>query len=580
VNPITFLTTLFSNIPPFVVIYMMLQTKGQENAGFETANELLRWFSDPKRIPYFIGIRVARALLSPFFYMAAALFWKKVVIGPVRPGPRRHWNPSNSHAYQWELVRHTLAATLFSRKRLQNVADLVGRHYENVSIMYRLLGAKVGKRVFWSGQLPICSGEFDLLEVGDDVVFGSRSSIFLTTLDACEKVILCAGSNVADNCVVLPGSIIGKNAVLGSNSVCPEGWYLPERSVWLGSSGGYPSCLERGVVPVLNSHVSDRTTTTTDPSSQWNGPYRSVDVTPEMIQLQGEESTLRPLESTIRPFGRAFYQRKTNYFIWPLWMMVIFSFVVKAGIATFHSLPFLGAIHGTAMILYGFSRDTRTYDEFYRSYEIYMVILVLFIGTNLIRVILWLCIELMAKWMLMGRRREGRYNYDTSSYAQRWEIYQLICKIRKFSRLNFLDFFSGTPYMVQYFRWNGGTIGNDVCLYPAGADPFMPEPDLVRIGHRCVLDCAALVCHLNTRGNFELKSICIEDDCTLRARSRTQQGVMMETGSQLLEKSLALTGEVLEAHTVWQGCPASPWYRQQQSQPQPQGPSYSSLSAA
>jgi hypothetical protein len=135
----------------------------------------------------------------------------------------------------------------------------------------------------------------------------------------------------------------------------------------------------------------------------------------------------------------------------------------------------------------------------------------------------------------------------------------LICKIRKFSRLNFLDFFSGTPFMVTYFRWNGGTIGTDCCLYPSGADPFMPEPDLVALGNRCVVDCAALVCHLNTRGNFELKKITIEQDCTLRSRARAQQAVYMEEGSQLLEKSLAMTGEIIEANSVWQGCPASWW---------------------
>ena len=41
INPITFLTMLFEQIPPFLVIYFMLQTKGAENAGFQTANELM-----------------------------------------------------------------------------------------------------------------------------------------------------------------------------------------------------------------------------------------------------------------------------------------------------------------------------------------------------------------------------------------------------------------------------------------------------------------------------------------------------------------------------------------------------------
>jgi acetyltransferase-like isoleucine patch superfamily enzyme len=529
VGPITFLVNAFGQIPPFFVLYLMLRYKGENNDGFETLNDLMRWLCDPHRIPYYIGIRIARALLSPFFYMAAAIFVKKSLVGKFKAGIR-------DTSDQWQLVRHTLAATLFSRKKIQNITDLVGRHYECVSILYRMLGAKVGSRVFWPGQLPSCSGEFDLLEIGDDVVFGSRSSIFFTTTDSCEKVILCAGSNVADNCVVLPGSIIGKSAVLGSNSVCPEGWYLPERSIWLGSSGGEPTCLEKGVDVDLT------------------GPTMASEVKKEMLQFKGDESTLRP-------FGRAFYLKQAPYYIFPLEVIVAICFSIKALITAFHSLPLLGAIHASCAVLYGWSYSERTYDETYQPYEIYFVVIFMFLWTNLFRIFIWVVVELTAKWTLIGKREEGRYNYDTSSYAQRWEIYQLICKVRKFSRLNFLDFFSGTPFMAMYFRWNGGTIGKDCCLYPAGADPFMPEPDLVLLGDRCVVDCASLVCHLNTRGNFELVKIVIESDCTLRARSRAQQAVFMEEGSQLLEKSLAMTGEVIEANSVWQGSPASWWFQ-------------------
>jgi carbonic anhydrase/acetyltransferase-like protein (isoleucine patch superfamily) len=92
----------------------------------------------------------------------------------------------------------------------------------------------------------------------------------------------------------------------------------------------------------------------------------------------------------------------------------------------------------------------------------------------------------------------------------------------------------------------------------------MPEPDLVTMGDRCVVDCASIVCHLNTRGNFELARITLENECTLRTRSRLQQGCYMEHGSQLLEKSLAMTGEVIEANSVWQGGPASWWFQYSQ----------------
>lgn len=139
VGPITFLVNAFGQIPPLIVLFLMLQYKGTHDRYFSTLSDLIAWLCDPHRIRYYIGIRVARSLFSPFFYMAAAVFVKKTVIGKFKAGPRDTWD-------HWQLLRHTLAATLFSRKKIQNVTDLVGRHYELVSALYRLLGAKVGKR--------------------------------------------------------------------------------------------------------------------------------------------------------------------------------------------------------------------------------------------------------------------------------------------------------------------------------------------------------------------------------------------------------------------------------------------------
>jgi acetyltransferase-like isoleucine patch superfamily enzyme len=119
------------------------------------------------------------------------------------------------------------------------------------------------------------------------------------------------------------------------------------------------------------------------------------------------------------------------------------------------------------------------------------------------------------------------------------------------------DYLTGTPFIVSYFRALGSKIGKNCCLYPAGADPFMSEPDLVTIGNGVVVDMASIVCHLNTKGNFELVKIKVDDHATLRTRSRIQQGVHVEAGAMILEKSLALTGEVIENDSVWQGSPAS-----------------------
>ena len=275
-------------------------------------------------------------------------------------------------------------------------------------------------------------------------------------------------------------------------------------------------------------------------------------------EVRTEQLVMEGDASTISPFGKAFYHGQATYRVLPLSFIIAFTFLAKVLIAIVHSFPLLASLHGAACILYGLPISQRDYKAyFYTPHVVFWALLGVFFWAHLIRVGMWLSLELCAKWTLMGRRHEGRYNYDTSDYAQRWELYQILGKVRKVGRLNLMDFISGTPYMSTFFRLLGGEIGNDCCLYPAGGDPYMPEPDLVKMGDRCVVDCASIVCHLNTRGNFELKKIVMEDNTTLRTRARLQQGVHMERGSMLLEKSLAMTGEVIEADSVWQGSPAS-----------------------
>lgn len=526
-GPIVFLVNTISHIPAMTVLYMLVAMHLRDrNGGFQDVGDLLEWLCEPKRLSYYFGIRIARSLLAPIFYMVTAIIVKWVVIGKFKPGPR-------DVTKQWTLMRHWLAATLFSRENMQEVTELLGRHYETVSVLYRLLGAKVGKRVFWPGHQFVFSGEFDLLEIGDDVVFGSRSVVLCSTLESSEKVIFCAGSNISDNTIVLPGGIIGKNAVLASNTVCPPNRYLPEASIYLGSRGGEPIVLEPG-------------TERDAKETMW-----SSDVKTSSLPMKGDDTTLRP-------FGKAVYKREASYFVWPCFFMILYRFVCNALFETIHALPLLGALHITGGIFYGFPIASREYDAIdYGRGLLYGTMFGAFLLTHAVRIFICLTMEIAAKWILMGRREQGRYNWDTSNYGQNWELYQIFTHIRKLHRTTILDFLAGTPYLNTYFRCLGSSIGKDCCLYPAGGDPYMPEPDLVKFGDRCILDMASIVSHLNTRGNFELVRIVMEDHVTLRCRSRIQQGVFMETGAMLMEKSLALTGEVLDAGTVWQGAPAS-----------------------
>jgi hypothetical protein len=51
------------------------------------------------------------------------------------------------------------------------------------------MGAKVGRRVYWPGSGIYCLDP-ELLEIGDDVVFGSRSELFTTDRVGSNKIVV------------------------------------------------------------------------------------------------------------------------------------------------------------------------------------------------------------------------------------------------------------------------------------------------------------------------------------------------------------------------------------------------------
>lgn len=72
-----------------------------------------RWFANPKRFGWYIWIRVARAVATPVFNMAAVILVKHLIIGRFEPGPR--------DLSQWGLLRHWLMAKLMPGGNLGKV---------------------------------------------------------------------------------------------------------------------------------------------------------------------------------------------------------------------------------------------------------------------------------------------------------------------------------------------------------------------------------------------------------------------------------------------------------------------------
>jgi acyl-CoA synthetase (AMP-forming)/AMP-acid ligase II/serine acetyltransferase len=66
-HPIIFLVETISHIPALTVLVFMVTLHASHGYdGFYTIGDLLEWLCDVRRLPYFVGIRVVRAIVAPF----------------------------------------------------------------------------------------------------------------------------------------------------------------------------------------------------------------------------------------------------------------------------------------------------------------------------------------------------------------------------------------------------------------------------------------------------------------------------------------------------------------------------------
>lgn len=526
--PTVILTQFMAHIPWFCCLYLLM--KGGRVRKSSNLAEIVLYFATPNRIGYFILAKIVRRYVVQFLYIILVVLIKRLIIGEFKAGPRK--------TDQLSLMRYWLMKQLLSLEKWQLVTAIVGSHYEGMSTIYRLLGAKVGKRVFWPGS-NINLVEFDLLTVGNDVLFGSRSQILCGDANEYAAVNIEDGAMCADNCVILPGARIGRNAILGTGGLLKKHFYLADKSVWYGSFNGNAVKLRDGTISKKLS-----------PSVVVNDKDKTIEVSVGTnLSMENYDE-----EDTVKPFGRAFYERKATYFVFPLPLILLYNAILLSVGTALWSIPIISALQITALYLR--TDEAVVAGTMLHSQSEGLLILVLFCSFSIFYVLITVLVsslEIIAKWTLMGRRKEGTYNWDTSSYNQKWQV---LTEIQKIGRLNTLNLMGGSAWMILFFRSLGCKIGKRVCLYPNGGDPVMIEPDLVVLQDDVGVDKASLICHLNTSGQFSINAISVGAGTVLQNDSRLAPGASMLEDCTLLDRSYIGQGEIAEARSVWQGYPA------------------------
>jgi serine acetyltransferase len=412
--------------------------------------DAIRWFTRYDRIGVYLLIRFFQATLVPFLELATAVILKLLVVGTIQPGPRP---TSGRAAFDLWLVKE-----LVPGKGLRGVANLVGTHYEMISIIYRLLGAKVGSRVYWPGSGIDLGGCFDLFEVGDDVTFGSRSIIMPADAFELSKVVIGDGAMVADRCVLLPGTIVGRRATVGSGSLAARGFTFPPGSTYVGSRNG------------------------------------------GAVELQGKAEESQDT-SLIAPFGRAFYFKEAPYRVITQAEIFIFNTVVAGFSKALHAFPLpvalmLSALADRAPAEYGGGGGGGGGGWYTESAPRFLIVLIpSFVLTFTVNALLCLMLDVGSKWVLLGRRTAGPHPWDQDSYCQRWQLYLTFSSNVRSDiggGRGVLDFIRGSGYLLTYFRSLGAKI--DVSFHT----------------HACCIYCLCIIAQRVLFFPFRIVSYCTQ----------------------------------------------------------------------
>lgn len=193
-----------------------------------------------------------------------------------------------------------------------------------------------------------------------------------------------------------------------------------------------------------------------------------------------------PNVNTITPFGRAFYKRQANYFVFPYALLVLINLLVAALSATYWSISAVAAAQLLRQYHIHLPRRHFFSQHWYQLGTLYGLIAVSFIIVLNIQAMGALAWVILTKWLVIGQRKEGRCAWDESSYCQRWQLHLTLSRPlhRGYGNGGILAPITGSAYIVWYFRALGAKVGRNVSIFAGGKAGLMTEPDLVEVRPR------------------------------------------------------------------------------------------------
>ena len=112
----------------------------------------------------------------------------------------------------------------------------------------------------------------------------------------------------------------------------------------------------------------------------------------------------------------------------PLWAIVAYNTAWQAFCTSYRNSP-----TALSLIMCQWIMEFDHFD-YYSPLELFRITLAAFIPLHLALCLLALAVGINSKWYLLGRRKQGAYPWDESSYCQNWQLYLTIEEIRRGER--------------------------------------------------------------------------------------------------------------------------------------------------
>lgn len=544
---------------------------------------ILTWFATNPAVAFHYVAVMGRVLITPAIFFGFAVGFRYLSILTFGDIPK---DPSQVKG-QFPSWRATMMRTLYPASQLVEMNELLGQHSAARSGLLRCLGAKVGKRVIWPDSGPSIE-DYHLLDIGDDVTFGSMCHLLTTDEISSGLITIRDDAVISDHSCLLPGVTVGERTTIGFGTLTKRGKEYPSDKTFVGSRKGDVAHSDSFAYRLWGAPTGEQRTTyhqekggnssTTTTTRSSGERHKASDVTlsdvSRMEEARGDDdddedynnnekkrtersgsnhndnktgSAARKQSQRDGPLYKARFLGQASYFIIPPFVTLCFTMFMTVFTEFYWNVPALSAAKLSARLFQdNFSSLASRWDPLV-LYLLNFASTVLLTGLFAVAAI---GLILVTKKTLIGTFRPGTYDWDKSSYCQRWQYFVAVEKLIKHCYIDnggIISLLTGTHWLVLYYRAMGARIGRDCALFAGGNPSLMiTETDLIEMGDRVVVDNAAVIPHLDRRGSIQLDRIRIGNRCVLRSASNLLSGTVMEDDSCLMEHTLILPGETIK----------------------------------